>query len=414
LEPRALPTLDARIASMPWPLTDDQARALADIRAQLEQRGRPSNYLLTGECGSGKSAIACLLAVAYADLGKRTVLLAPNARLAAQLHLDFTTWFADRPAALVTGESELRTQYPEDVLIGTTALLHRPIDPPDLLIVDEQHRFGRSEREQLLGQRTDLLEMTATPIPRTQALLQFGNMSYSQMRQTHAPKTFHTRLYEGNDGMRELFAQIDPALRSGDPLLVVYPRREAGEGDSHEPGTLDRYAVDRAFARWDERYPGRVAFLTANEDDETKERVLAEFASGRVPILCATSIVELGLNIGTLHRIVIVCPERYGLVSLHQLRGRTARHGGEGYCELLCPEPISPVSRERLRTFMSTTDGFTLAELDLRARGAGDLGADSTRQSGAENSILFGVKLDAALLAEAVPVWERWQREQAT
>ena len=405
--PLFLTTLPARIASLSITLTCDQARTVSEIAAELA-KPRPLRHLISGDVGVGKTIVALLLAMATVDAGGRAIVMAPNSRLAAQIHTEARTAFPDVDAALVTSDTDDLPSRATRLWIGTSALLHRGLAAPELLVIDEQHRFSVHQREQLMSQHTHLVEMTATPIPRSQALLQFGGVGMSQMRQTHSFKTFYTQLHEGADAVRRFFALLAPSIRSGDPLLVVYPLREATDEGAAEtiPGS-ERYGVDRAFERWNQMYPGKVASLTARDDDQTKLRVLDDFGRGLVPILVSTSVVELGLNLPSLYRIVIVCPERYGLVTLHQLRGRTARNGGEGYCDLLCPEPISATSRGRLQTFVDITDGFVLAEMDLRARGAGDLGAQSQRQSGADGTCLFGVKLDAELLSEALPVFER-------
>lgn len=406
--PLSLATREGRLAALPYRPTDDQARAIEDI-AQTMRRPEQTLTLLAGGLGTGKTLVALVLAAAAHDAGHRVVIMAPTSRLCAQIAAEARALFPEVPLALVTADTAETAPPDTRWWIGTSALLFRNLPPPDLLVLDEQHKFSRAQREQLVGPHTHVLEMTATPIPRTQALVQFGGLRVVRLRQTHAPKTFITTLYEGPQALRGYYATIMPALRSGDRLLVVYPRRQGAEEGA--PGAMpgaDRYAVDRAFERWDSLFPGKVACLTSDDDDATKERVLQAFEAGHTPILVCTTIVECGLTLPSLHRIAIVCPERYGLVTLAQLRGRTARHGGEGYCDLLCPESISPTARARLQTFERVTDDFELAEMDWQARGAGDLSADSERQSGADGTCLFGVRLSPHLLTQAVPVFEKY------
>jgi ATP-dependent DNA helicase RecG len=422
--PIPLPTLASRLASAPLTPTDDQRAAITDIATQLALPCR-MRHAVIGDVSTGKTFVAGVIAAACADAAAQVVMLLPNARLCAQVAADFRAWFPDLTVAEITSDSVQHADLSAPIIVGTSALLHRPELPAARLVIcDEQHRFSRAQREQLLGEHTHLLELTATPIPRSQALLQLGRMSVSEMRQTHAPKSILTRIHLGDTGQRAFFQELLPAVRSGDPLLVVYPKRDitpdpdqpeqaviAGVAPSpaRAPEGSDRYSVAAAAARWEKAFPGYVATLTSDDDDATKAQVLSDFTEGKIRILLCTTVVEVGLNLPTLYRIAIVRPELHGLMSLHQLRGRVARRGGEGFCELLCPEPLTPDQMRRLEFFASTSDGFTLAEFDLTERGAGDLSRTSAKQSGSDDSFLFGVKLEMQHLTEVLPVFDAWR-----
>lgn len=417
-----------RIAQLPWPLTGDQQRAVAEIARRL-QSDLPAHIVLAGDVGVGKTPTAAVVcaAVASAPGRRRVLVLSPNTLLAEQIHREFTGFFADLDIRLVTGDTPSSVDLTAPILVGTSALLHRagPDVAFDLVVVDEQHRWSRAQRELHVSPGTHLIELSATPIPRTQALVRYGRVTVVEMRDTPRPKSFITTLHEGRDGARALFETITPAIRSGDVLLVVYPKREAS-GDEDPQGALidggaprpapatnsgginDRHSIERAKARWEAAFPGQVVTLTSDDDDATKAEVLDRIRTRAAQVLLCTTVVEVGINLPNLYRIVIVCPERHGLMALHQLRGRTARNGGEGYCELLCPEPLNDEQREKLLTFASTCDGFALAEYDLRRRGAGDLAPTSDRQSGADNAFLFGGKLDIDALDDVAPIWRRW------
>lgn len=404
--------IEARIEQLPWPLTDDQKAAIREIAFRMGKKV-PAHVIVAGDVGVGKTAVAAVLmaTLASAPGNHRALFLSPNTPLAGQTYEEISAFFPDLSIALVTGSTPTSADLSASVLVGTSALLHRDLGERkfSLVVVDEQHRFSRQQREQHISAGTHLVELSATPIPRTQALVKYGRVGVIEMRQTAKPKTFITTLHQGRDGAKQLFNEITPVIRGGDPLLVVYPQRESAAGD-HAPGsTVDpRHTVEMARERWEKMFPGQVLTLTSDDNDDRKKEVLDAIVKGKATVLLCTTVVETGINIPNLYHIAIVCPERHGLMTLHQLRGRTARKGGEGYCHLLCPDPLSEEQEEKLSMFCTTTDGFALAEYDLQRRGVGDLSPDSDKQSGADDTFLFGTKLDVALLDEVLPVWKRW------
>lgn len=428
--PIALDTLPQRLASMRYTLTSDQRAAIDHIAHAIANPKTTAHVLCAGEVGTGKTVVATAIAAAVHDAGvdRRIAILSPNAILAGQMLDELRADFPDVDAALVVGETPTTAELRHRVLVGTSAILFRSEGIRfDLVIVDEQHRWSRGMREQLVTHGTHLIEMTATPIPRTQALIRFGRVSVVELRQTHKPKTIHSILHEGPEGRRSLFQSVADTIRRGEPVLVIYPKRDRSSPDQTDPqmdlvggapaakpkqpaapGAMnDAHSVEVARPRWEQIFPGKVRTLTGDDHDDDKTRVLSEIVSGEAQVLLCTTVVEVGVNLPNLYRIVIVCPERHGLMGLHQLRGRVARNGGEGTCHLYSPEPLKPKQRDRLAYFCQTPSGFDLAEYDLRERGAGDLSPDSDRQSGADQTFLFGATLELQHLDDIMPIWQR-------
>lgn len=413
--PIRLATMRQRIAETGRSLTDDQVRAMREIAGDLI-RAVPMRRLLSGDVGTGKSMPAQLIARCVADAGGRVAIMLPNATLATQFHREFVGLFADDPPALVTTDTAELDAAACSILIGTTALLHREVGEMSLVIIDEQHRFSVHQREALAGPNTHLLEMTATCIPRSQALVALGRLDVSHLHTPFRPKTIHTALYESQHDARRFFADIDAFLKANGRILVVYPKRHPDdpelpgeEGAGRKARTEDKHTVTGALPLWTSRYGDDVAAITSDHETAEKEATLARFRAGDLRVMLTTTVVEIGLNLENLYRIVIMDPTRYGLNTLHQLRGRVARHGGVGYCDLYAVNQLKPEQRDRLDYFCATSDGFALAEFDLRRRGAGDLGGESRHQSGADRRTLFGAALTMERYEAVLPIYESWR-----
>ncbi|MBN8924162.1 MAG: hypothetical protein BGP10_04470 [Rhodanobacter sp. 68-29] len=415
-EPLVLRTLGRRAAAFPGQFTGDQRAAVKGIAQELA-RPVAMRAVLAADVGTGKSWVAELLAAAAADAGGRTLIMAPTYPLAVQLAEEFQRIFPAIPCVLVADGHDDSQAHAATVVVGTSAVLSRQLGTFSLVVVDEQQRWSRTQREHYVSTRTHLLEMSATCIPRTQALIRFGKVAVFQMRETHAKKEIHTHLWEGSGA--PMFAQIKAAIEAGRPIMVVYPKRESesdedqakgkgrGKAKPKPAGQIDdRHSIEEAFPRWDAMYPGRVRAMTGEDDNETKRAGIDDLKEGRAQILLTTTVVEVGISVPNLYDIVVVHPDRYGITTLHQLRGRVARNGGVGHCHLWCPEPMSAKTRERLEVVVSTTDGFELAEADLRIRGTGDLGADSNTQSGADETLLFGAPLTVELIEDVAAIWD--------
>lgn len=387
--PIRLGHIERCMLSMPFMLTGDQSSAIRQIASEIASPVAPCRHIVAGDVGVGKSCVISVIAAATAaEPGRRVMMLFPTTLLASQHFDDFAKWFPGVRATLVTGETGGSEDLDAQVLIGTSALLHRKVAAPDVLMIDEQHKWSRAQREQYLSPSTHLIELSATCIPRTVALMRFGHVSLSQMRQTHRKKTIHTEIWEGSSRARDLTSEITTAVSEGHPVFIIYPQRE--KSDAGDP----RHNVQEAWKRWEQLFPGKVRSLTSDNDANEMTSALEAITSGEASILICTTVVEVGVNVGNLRHIVVVNPERHGLTALHQLRGRVARQGGEGWFHMLSPQGLPAKSRARLDVLVNTTDGFIVAEEDLRLRGAGDLRANSTRQSGSDGNFLFGQKID--------------------
>ncbi|MCW0399224.1 Transcription-repair-coupling factor [Xanthomonas sacchari] len=409
--PYRIETVERRLAAAGLVPTDDQRTALAVYREALNGH-RPARVMTVGDVGTGKSVCIFMVAAGLADQGGRSVCMFPNSQLAVQMLQDFQAWAPDLSMSLVTGDSDDDVDLSAQILIGTTALLNRKLPRVDAVLVDEQHRFARAQREKLVGRHTHLLEFTATAIPRTEALVRIGLFRTVELRQTFAPKKIDTQMFTGVDGRRALFNLLAQDLQQGGRVLVVYPRKNLDDTDSIDcsdkgKATNPLHTVEGAFPSWRAKFGDRVAAITSDSSTAEKVATLAAFAAGTIQVLVCTTVVEVGLNLPTLYRIVIVDPTRYGLATLHQLRGRVARKGGQGYCELLCDDRLKQEQQERLAFFCSTTDGFEIAARDLELRGAGDLGGGSDRQSGADYVFLIGRKLNMSHFRQVLPIYER-------
>lgn len=431
-------TLAKRIAQLPYAkLTGDQHHAIK-VTSSAMASSKPARIINTGEVGTGKTCVAAVIAAATVDAvpgGGSVIVLCPNTLLAKQLFAEFTSYFHDITMQLVTSETPQNTVLDASILIGTSALLHRDLlgRTFDLCILDEQHRWSRQQREQHCAATTHLLEMSATPIPRSLALVRYGKYQVVPMKETHAKKEILTHVYVGAEGRRALFKGVDAAIKRGNLLLIVHPKKSIDpEGDDQpvdllgdrdaaqaEPkaavrgGIDDRHSVQQARERWESLYPGKVGSLTSDDEEGVKTQVLESLKQREIQICLCTTVIELGITIPELYHVVIVCPERLGLMQLHQLRGRVARGGGKGHCILYCPEPINEKQRRRLEFFSSTTDGFELAEYDMRERGIGNISAASNKQSGADDTFLYGVKMDVESLDDVAPLIMKWKDAKA-
>jgi ATP-dependent DNA helicase RecG len=297
------------------------------------------------------------------------------------------------------------------VLVGTTALLHRSIPwQPDLLVVDEQQKFSREQREQLMGENTNLLESTATCIPRTMALARYGVIHVSKLTRCHCKKTIYTKIWLKPE-WKQLYEQAMRTLSHGDQIMLVYPLREKAEvqdkeGNSKTASLSHLRSASEIYEIWNARFPGQVRLLHGQMENELKREVLDDLRSSKASIAICTSISEIGLTIPNLRRVIVVHPERHGLITLHQIRGRLARHGGEGYFDLFLPYPLKAEAFERLRVLEMTCNGFEVSELDMRLRGVGDLSHASDKQSGSDETFLFGRSVRLSLLDEAMRIAE--------
>jgi ATP-dependent DNA helicase RecG len=368
---------------VPFELTDEQESAIDKLVARFGGR-LVSSTLINADVGMGKSIVYQLACAAAVRGGARVAVLLPNERLAVQAHEEIRRMFPELAPLLVTAKSGARDAGRRNWLIGTTAMLFRDVGDLDICVVDEQHRFSVEQRRSLAQSGTHVVEISATPIPRTQALLLYGKLDVIRLTKRHSPQEIRTHITP-----RAQTSQMVSALRSviqgGGRILIVCPRRE--DDEDAEGGSLP--SVARVAEKWDRLFPGMVRALHGESNPAEVDRAFSDLDSGSAQILVATTVVEVGLNIRNLRAVVIVHAERFGLSQLHQLRGRLAREGGEGDCYLYLPEPVGEDASVRLQALASTTDGFLLAEHDMRARGIGDVSASGARQHGSAGSLLL-------------------------
>lgn len=372
------------IARLPHPLTGDQRKAIDEIVIDLESP-YPMRRVLSGDTGSGKTYSFMVPALAAQIIGKRVAILTPNAPLADQFVAECREAYGEQvPVRAITAARKTDINLEGNpILVGTTALLSRFRElgeSPDFLVVDEQQRFGVAQKSELVDDRTNLLEATATPIPRTTALITHGGLDVSIIRESPVVKNVVTRIVAAGDAKR-LFGHTRKILAAGGQVAVVYPivRDQKQE----------RKSVEKAFERWSKEFPGRVGMVHGAMKEEEKTEAIVKLKSGEHAVGIVSSIIEIGLTLPLLKSMVVVNAERYGVSTLHQLRGRLARKGGNGYFFLYLPDEVSEDTLARMRLVEECDDGFELAERDANMRGYGDLVEDAERQHGKSTSTLF-------------------------
>jgi ATP-dependent DNA helicase RecG len=371
-------------AGLPYSLTNGQDVALDEILADLEAE-TPMARLLQGDVGSGKTVVAVLSALPVIEAGHQVVLMAPTELLARQ-HADAAAQLLGRAGSGVNvgflsgslPQSARKKLVAEiegggvDLVIGTHAVFTESVRFRNLryAIVDEQHRFGVLQRLALVqkGREPDLLLMTATPIPRTLALTVFADMSVSAIREMPpGRKTVETHLArQVNEQKVHDFVRRE--LAAGHQAYFVYPVIDS-------TGRTDLRDAEGMWRRLSEEvYPDfEIGLVHSRVKDDEKNRTMDAFRDGRVSVLVATSVVEVGVDVPNATCMVVEHAERFGLSALHQLRGRVGRGEGQSYCFLLYDDDLTDVARERLKVIHTHTDGFQIAEEDLRIRGPGDV-----------------------------------------
>lgn len=394
------------IAALPYSLTQSQQKAVTDIAKDL---GEPLRMLrlLQGDVGSGKTVVALLSAAAVIEAGKQAALMAPTEILARQ-HLKTIAPLAERAglrAAILTGREKgkerkdilTRLEAGEiDLIVGTHALIQDEVvfRALALAIVDEQHRFGVRERLLLTqkGDNIDMLVLTATPIPRTLVLTYFGDMDISELRdKPKGRQPIDTRAVPMSR-LGETVEAVGRALKTGKRVYWVCPLVEPSE----EIELTDAEARYKMLAA---KFGGKVGLVHGRMRGAEKDRVMAQFASGEISLLVATTVIEVGVDVPEASIMVIEHAERFGLAQLHQLRGRIGRGSEASTCLLLYKEPLGEMSKARLKAIRETTDGFRIAEEDLKLRGEGDV--LGTRQSGLPGYHLARPEYHGQLITQA-------------
>ena len=407
-------------ALLPFPPTGAQRRAMEDIAADLGS-GKAMNRLVQGDVGSGKTAVAAFGAWAAAKNGVQCALMAPTELLAEQhaRTMDALLSPAGVRTALLTAAVKgkekkallARLAAGEiDLIVGTHALFSQGVEYRDLglVIADEQHRFGVAQRSALAEKAGNLpphvLVMSATPIPRTLALIIYGDLDVSVMDELPPGRTPVATFCVGEDKRQRVYNFVRKQVAQGRQVYIVCPSVEESGGlpEWGEPpaAAMDLKAVTTYARELQERvFPElRVGFVHGRLKSRDKEAVMAAFAAGELDVLVSTTVIEVGVDVPNASLMIVENAERFGLSQLHQLRGRVGRGQHESFCVLMSASR-SETARERLRALRLTNDGFQIAEEDLRLRGPGDF--FGKRQHGLPQLKVADFATDMELLKEA-------------
>ena len=374
---------------LPFQLTEAQKRVIREIRTDMKS-GRQMNRLLQGDVGSGKTLVALMVALIAIDNGCQACIMAPTEILAEQHLATLREFLGDMPVRveLLTGsvKGKRRTELFKDlvsgdvhILVGTHAVIEDNVlfHKLGLVVIDEQHRFGVAQRAKLWMKNSvppHVLVMTATPIPRTLAMTLYGDLDVSiidelppgrkPIRTVHTFDTHRQRIYE----------LMNRELRLGRQIYIVYPLIQETE-------KMDLKDLEAGFEEISRAFPSyKVSKVHGKMKPADKDAEMQQFANHETHILVSTTVIEVGVNVPNASVMIIENAERFGLSQLHQLRGRVGRGADQSYCVLVTKHEIGETTRKRIQVMVDTTDGFEIAEQDLKLRGPGDL--EGTQQSG--------------------------------
>ena len=397
--------LKALQAKLPFTLTEAQERSLNEILADMRSPYH-MNRLLQGDVGSGKTVVAGLAMYAAVTAGKQAALMVPTEILAEQHLQSLTSLFPSLRILLLTGslkaaERRERLEFVQtgqvDLIVGTHALIQEGVRFHDLglVIIDEQHRFGVAQRRILRekGQNPDVLMMTATPIPRTLAITAFGDMDVSIIDQMPAGRKEIITRWVKHQQLNLVLDWLVKEIQKGSQAYVISPLIEESEAlDLKNAIALEEeliaYFGDRA----------RISLLHGKMKGEEKEAIMQAFKQGGIDLLVSTTVIEVGVNVPNATVMIIMDADRFGLSQLHQLRGRVGRGDKQSYAVLVA-NPKTESGKRRMKIMTETTNGFVLAEEDLKLRGSGEI--FGTRQSGIPEFQVANLIEDYPILEEA-------------
>lgn len=375
---------------LPFELTGAQKRVIREMRRDMGS-GRQMNRLLQGDVGSGKTLVALMLCLIALDNGYQACLMAPTEILAEQHYATFLAFLKDMPirVELLTGAvkgKKRRIPILEgtragavQILIGTHAVLEDTVEFAHLglVVIDEQHRFGVAQRARLWQKNTippHVLVMTATPIPRTLAMTLYGDLDVSIIDELPPGRKPIQTLHFWTERPESLYRGIRAEIQKGRQVYVVYPLIQESE-------KMDLQDLENGFAELCHIFPDlHISKVHGKMKSSEKDAEMDRFVRGETQILVATTVIEVGVNVPNASVMVIQNAERFGLAQLHQLRGRVGRGAEQSYCILVTRYQLSQETKQRIQIMCDTTDGFEIAEADLRFRGPGDL--EGTQQSG--------------------------------
>ena len=397
--------LKEKKSQLPFPLTGAQERVLTEILSDLKSPAH-MNRLLQGDVGSGKTVVAGLAMYAVHTAGYQSALMVPTEILAEQHFESLSQLFPDLKLALLTGsmkaaerkETLLAIELGQvDMVIGTHALIQDGVQYHHLglVIVDEQHRFGVAQRRILRekGDNPDVLMMTATPIPRTLAITAFGDMDVSIIDQMPAGRKPIITRWVKHEQLEVVLDWIKKELVKGAQVYFISPLIEESEALDLK-NAIDLEEELQAYFGGD----ARVSLLHGKMKSDEKEAIMQDFKNKEVDILVSTTVIEVGVNVPNATIMVIMDADRFGLSQLHQLRGRVGRGDKQSYAVLIA-NPKTESGKKRMKIMTETTDGFVLAEEDLKMRGSGEI--FGTRQSGIPEFQVADIVEDYPILEEA-------------
>ena len=376
---------------LPFPLTKAQIRVMSEIRKDVES-GKHMNRLIQGDVGSGKTLIAVLSMLMAIDNGYQACLMAPTEILAQQHAKSLQDFLGDLPIniALLTGSTtkKRRTEIAEgltngsiNMIVGTHALLEDTVQFQNigLCVIDEQHRFGVAQRAKLWKKNNvmpHVLVMTATPIPRTLAMTLYGDLDVSVIDELPpGRKPIRTTMLRDTQ-RQKMYDLIKEQIAQGRQIYIVYPLIQESE-------RMDFKNLEDGYKTITTVFPEpkyKTIMVHGKMKPAEKDEAMRQFASGNAQIMVATTVIEVGVNVPNATVMVIESAERFGLSQLHQLRGRVGRGADLSFCVLMAGNKISSDGESRLGAMVQTTDGFQLAEMDMKLRGPGDI--EGTQQSG--------------------------------
>ncbi|WP_405604458.1 ATP-dependent DNA helicase RecG [Polaribacter sp. Asnod1-A03] len=395
---------------LPFDLTNAQKRVLKEIRKDVAS-GEHMNRLLQGDVGSGKTIVALLTMLLAIDNGFQATIMAPTEILATQHYHAISEMVKDMNinVDLLTGSVKTKKRREihanlEDgtlhVLIGTHALLEDKVQFSNLgiAIIDEQHRFGVAQRAKLWSKNTlppHILVMTATPIPRTLAMSVYGDLDISVIDELPPGRKEVKTVHRFDSNRLSVFKFMKDEIDKGRQVYIVYPLIQESEAMDYKD-LMDGYeSVSREFPS--PKY--QISIVHGQMKPADKEYEMQRFVKGETQIMVATTVIEVGVNVPNASVMIIESSERFGLSQLHQLRGRVGRGADQSYCILLSSYKLSEEGKTRLKTMVDTTDGFKIAEVDLKLRGPGNL--MGTQQSGVLNLKIADVVKDSKILVAA-------------
>ncbi len=395
---------------LPFELTGAQKRVIREIRADLGS-GKQMNRLLQGDVGSGKTLVALMTMLIALDNGYQACLMAPTEILASQHYKTISTLLSgmDVSVELLMGSTRAaaRTRIREaladgslNILIGTHALIEDEVQFKNLgfVVIDEQHRFGVAQRARLWEKNVKaphVLVMTATPIPRTLAMTLYGDLDNSVIDEMPPGRKPVITSHAFESKRLALFGFLKKKIAEGRQVYIVYPLIQ-------ESATLDLKNLMEGYDAVVREFPlpeYAVSIVHGQMKSKDKEFEMQRFLKKQTQILVATTVIEVGVDIPNASVMVIENAERFGLSQLHQLRGRVGRGADQAYCILMTSDKLSAFARQRIRTMVETTDGFRIAEADLKLRGPGDL--EGTRQSGILDLRIADIVQDEKILKVA-------------